>query len=302
LEPVMLTANEAFRKFRTNLELTQKEQDNASSRQKEIRALMDESFQIADDFLTGSYRRWTKTKPLKDVDIFCVFADSERAKYRDGKSPSIILADTEKVLVRKYGRENVHIRRRSVTVDFPDANAGKDGEERIMSFDVVPAFTKSSHYEIPDTGNSKGWTETNPKVHAEKATAANDGFSGEWKGMVRMAKSWNRANNSIVKPSFLIEVMGLDVLRPPFGGDFPYEMMGFFATMADRIDDNWPDPAGLGPPVSDGMNVTERAAAKRALTEAHYMVREAIQLSRTGRNGDALRKYRELFGDRFPLS
>jgi hypothetical protein len=96
--------------------------------------------------------------------------------------------------------------------------------------------------------------------------------------------------------------MALDVLRPPFGGDFPYEFMAFFATMADRIDEKWPDPAGLGPPVSDAMTAAERASAKAALTNAHQMVREAIQLSRTGQNGDALRKYRELFGDRFPLS
>lgn len=78
----MLTPNEAFRKFRSKLELTQKEQDSASSRQKEIRALMDESFDIDTDFLTGSYRRWTKTKPLKDVDIFCVFDDDERPRRR----------------------------------------------------------------------------------------------------------------------------------------------------------------------------------------------------------------------------
>jgi hypothetical protein len=298
----MLTPNEAFRKFRGKLELAKKEQDDASHRQKEIRALMDDFFKIADDFLTGSYRRWTKTKPLKDVDIFCVFNDSERQKYRDNKAPSIILADTEKILVKKYGRENVHTQRCSVTVDFPDAKDAKDGEERVISFDVVPAFTTSSHYEIPDIATAKGWTETNPKVHAEKATAANDAFSGEWKGMVRMAKSWNRTKDKPVKPSFLIEVMALDVLRPPFGGDFPYEFMAFFATLADRIDDNWPDPAGLGQPVSDTMNSAERAAAKQALTEAHYMMREAIELSRTGRNGDALRKYGALFGDRFPLS
>ena len=65
---------------------------------------MDKSFAIADDFLTGSYKRWTKTKPLKDVDIFCVFADSERARYRTDKSPSIILADTEKVLAAEVRR------------------------------------------------------------------------------------------------------------------------------------------------------------------------------------------------------
>jgi hypothetical protein len=84
----MLTPNEAFRKFRSNLELTQKEQDSASSRQKEIRALMDQSFKIADDFLTGSYRRWTKTKPLKDVDIFRVFHDDERPKSSSQTAPT----------------------------------------------------------------------------------------------------------------------------------------------------------------------------------------------------------------------
>jgi SMODS domain-containing protein len=298
LEPVMLTPNEAFRKFRSKLELTQKEQDSASSRQKEIRALMDQSFKIADDFLTGSYRRWTKTKPLKDVDIFCVFHGDERPRYRDAKAPAVVLGDVEKVLVKKYGSANVSRQRRAVTVEFTDSA----DEERVMSFDVVPAFAKSDHYEIPDTGTKKGWTETNPKIHFEKAKEANDAFGGEWKGMVRMAKSWNRTKDKIIKPSFLIEVMALEVLRPPFGGDFPYEFMGFFATMADRIGEDWPEPGRLGPPVSDSMDATARAAARTALTEAHHMIREAIQLSRAGRNGDALRKYRDLFGERFPLS
>ena len=294
----MLTPNEAFRKFRSNLELTQKEQDSASSRQKEIRALMDELFKIADDFLTGSYRRWTKTKPLKDVDIFCVFHDDERPKYRNDKAPSVVLGDVEKVLAKKYGAGNVSRQRRAVMVEFTDSA----DEERVMSFDVVPAFTKADHYEIPDTGTAKGWTETNPKIHFDKAKEANDAFDGEWKGMVRMAKSWNCTKDRVIKPSFLIEVMALKVLRPPFGGDFPYEFMGFFATMAERVVEDWAEPAGLGPPVSDSMNASARTTAKQALTEAHHMMREAIQLTRTGRNGDALRKYRDLFGDRFPLS
>jgi len=294
----MLTVTEAFRKFRSRLELTQKEQDDASRRQQEIRGVMKRAFTIADDFLTGSYRRWTKTKPLKDVDIFCVFHDDERPKYRDGKQPVIVLADTEKVLVEEYGQKNVERQRRSISVRFPDSS----DDERVMSFDVVPAFTKSSHYEIPDTATTSGWTETNPKVHADRATAANDAFGGEWKGMVRMAKRWNQTKNKAVKPSFLLEVMALEILRPPFGGDYPYEFMAFFATAADRIEDVWPDPAGLGPPVSDSMKPAERLAAKQALMEAHYAVRQAIELSRSGNNGDALRKYRDLFGDLFPLS
>jgi hypothetical protein len=294
----MLTENEAFRKFRSNLELTQKEQDDASRRHKEIRAVMNAAFSIADDFLTGSYKRWTKTKPLKDVDIFCVLHDDERGKYRTDKHPSVLLGAVEKTLADKYGASRVHRQRRAVTVEFPDTG----DEERVMSFDVVPAFTKSDHYEIPDTATTSGWTNTNPKIHADKATAANVAFGGEWKGMVRMAKSWNRANDKPVRPSFLLEVMALDILRPPFGGDFPYEFMGYFATAADRIDEVWADPAGLGPSVNDTMTASDKSKAKQALTNAHHKIREAIQLSRTGRSGDALRAYRELFGPYFPLS
>ena len=259
---------------------------------------MDEAFSIDHDFLTGSYKRWTKTKPLKDVDIFCVLHTDERPKYRDGKQPSVLLDEVERVMVNKYGRSNVNQQRRSVTVEFPDT---KD-EERVMSFDVVPAFQKSNYYEIPDKATKSGWTETDPRVHADKATAANNAYNGEWKGMVRMVKAWNREKGKPVKPSFLLEVMALDLLRPPFGGEFPREFMAFFQSAADRIHEEWPDPAGLGPPVSDAMDKLQRNAAQKAMKDAMYAVREAMNLSRAGQNGAALQAYRTLFGPMFPLT
>lgn len=294
----MLTVNEAFRKFRTNLELTDKEQADASRRQREIREVMNGGFKLETDFLTGSYKRWTKTKPLKDVDIFCVLHDDERAKHRNDKHPSVVLAATESVLTKTYGASSVKRQRRSVSVSFPVSR----GEEKVISFDVVPAFTKGDHYEIPDTVTSKGWTETNPKIHEGKATEANEAFGGEWKGMVRMVKAWNREKGKPIQPSFLVEVMALQILRPKFGGEFSREFMSFFATAADRIDEDWPDPAGLGPPVSDSMDQSARAAARSALREASNAIRAAMNLSAAGQSGEALRAYRELFGDYFPLS
>ena len=72
----MLGTAEAFAKFRSRLELNDREQEDASRRQNEIRLKMDEQFDVEHDFLTGSYARHTKTKPLKDVDIFCVHRKS----------------------------------------------------------------------------------------------------------------------------------------------------------------------------------------------------------------------------------
>lgn len=96
--------------------------------------------------------------------------------------------------------------------------------------------------------------------------------------------------------------MCLDLLRPPFGGNYPYEFMHLFASAADRIFDEWPDPAKLGPPVSDSMTNAEKTAAQKALRDAGYIIRQAIQIERGGNQGEALRTYRELFGPRFPLS
>ncbi len=298
----MITVDEAFKKFRSRLELTAREQDDASRRHNEIRDYLKTKFDIDRDFLTGSYKRWTKTKPLKDVDIFCVLGAKE--KHRRDKPPADLLKAFKDALVEKYGRDKVSRQRRSVTVEFgvkPNDDEGTGG--KVMSFDVVPAFSKKGHFEIPDTATASGWTETDPQVHYDLAVKAQEAYSGEWKGIVRMTKKWNASQGKSVKPSFLIEVMALELLHPPFGGDYRYEVKSFLASLADRLDETWADPAKLGLPVSDGMNQSERDAAIVKLCAGSAAAARAIQLERQGKNGEALKVWRnEVFGPMFPLS
>ncbi len=296
----MLTIDEAFRKFKSRLELNDKEQKNASSRHQEIREHMRSRFDIKDDFLSGSYRRYTKTKPLKDVDIFCVLG-KEEAHYRN-EHPSRVLVAFEEALVEKYGAEAVSRQRRSATVDFGVfVDADDKTDYRVVSMDVIPAFEDGNNYEIPD-GTSGKWIKTNPKIHEQKATNAHQAYDNEWKGLVRMVKYWNNHHGKLIKPSFLLEVMALECLAPPFGGRFDYEFQSMFATLADRIHDTWDDPAGLGPPVNDMMDASEKKAAEASLRQAARECTLAIDLARQGKNGDALKAWRNLFGPRFPLS
>lgn len=297
----MITVAEAFEKFKSKLEITRREQEDTSRRQNDIRERLRSSFDLERDFLTGSYSRATKTKPLKDVDIFCVLAKKE-SHYRD-KSPSVVLEDFRRVLAEEYGSSNVRVQRRSVQVDFGVPSGNGDSPEQVMSFDVVPAFQKSSYYEIPDTRASGGWVKTNPEVHAEKVTEANKAFSLKWVPAIKMLKKWNETAGKPIKPSFLIEVMALQLLVPPFSdGGYPYEIKTLLATAAERIGETWKDPAGFGPPVSDQMGSFEVQQAKDALRDAETRVSNAIRLARNGRNGDALREWRNLFGPLFPLS
>src|SRR2546428_14127135 len=81
----MLTTAQAFEKFRQRLELGDTERKDAETRQTEVRECIREGFELKTDFLSGSYKRHTKTKPLKDVDVMFVLGAKE--KWRRGKPP-----------------------------------------------------------------------------------------------------------------------------------------------------------------------------------------------------------------------
>ena len=250
--------------------------------------------------MSGSYSRHTKTKPLKDVDVMFVVGDKER--WRRDKPPIEMLQAFEKCLKKKYTEEEqVEIGRRSVTVEFEKNYYPEEHEGKVLSIDAVPALDSGNNeYEIPDKETGT-WIKTNPETHQEQSTAKNKELGGRWVPLVKMAKGWNRANGKPIKPSFLIEVMAEDLVEAPFS-NYPDEIRNLFAAMEANIGRTWPDPAGLGPPVSDQMTSDLVAAARKGLQEAQRKATLARRAEETGRQGEALRIWREILGDYFPLS
>lgn len=300
----MITIEEAFRKFKSRLELNDREQKNASTRHNEVREYIEIQFAVDRSFLTGSYARHTKTKPLKDIDIFFVLKEAE--KHYRSKAPSAVIVAFYDTLVDKYGQSALRKQSRSVNVDFGVVvDADDNTDYRVVSVDVVPAFATGKDYEIPDVDSGK-WIKTNPEIHADKSTAAHQAYSSEWKGLVRMVKYWNNnpkhGADKPVKPSFLIEVMALQCLHGGWGGRFDYELQGLFSTLSNRIFDEWPDPAGLGPAISNGMDQGRKQRACDLLMSASREATIAINHANKSRNGEALKVWRALFGQKFPLS
>ena len=296
----MLTTTQAFDKFRQRLELSDTEADDAARRQEDVRECIRESFDLSRDFLSGSYSRHTKTKPLKDVDVMFVLGEKER--WRRDKPPIEMLQAFEKCLKKKYsGQGEVEIGRRSVTVEFEKAYYPEEHEGKVLSIDAVLAFEGGDgDYEIPDKVSGT-WIKTNPETHKEQSTAKNKALGDHWVPLVKMLKGWNRANGKPIKPSFLIEVMAEDLAEAPFS-NYPDEIRNLFAAIEANIGKSWPDPAGLGPLVSDQMTPEMVTAARKALQDAQMKAALARRAEETGRQGDALRMWREILGDYFPLS
>jgi hypothetical protein len=100
---------------------------------------------------------------------------------------------------------------------------------------------------------------------------------------------------------FLMEVMAQDLVDPPCN-NYSDEVLRYFSATRVAIDQDWPDPAGLGPMVSDQMDANAKAAAKKALRDAERLAVQAMRAEQQGRTGEALQLWRQVFGSYFPTS
>jgi hypothetical protein len=282
--------DDAFLMLKHNLEITQTESDLAQARHTNIREYIRAQWVIDDDFLTGSYRRDTKTKKLKDVDIFVVIDDDgPQGVYRD-RSPGQVLDALCRLLQGRW--PDAYRDGMAIVIPY-----GSDDD--IMSMEVVPAFHRDGGgYHIPNPV-AGDWIATDPKKHGEASTAKNKECDDKYVPFVKMIKAINRELGEPVSPSFLLEVMAMGIVKPPFGR-YQDEIVLFLATAIEQIHNAWPDPAGVGPDVNSIMSPAEKYAAAEALRGAQAIAETAVDLEDDGQERAAVERWRKLFGRRMP--
>ena len=279
--------DDAFAKLKSNLEITQTESEQAQTRHELIRDRIEESWELKDHFLTGSYDRHTKTKKLKDVDIFVVVdPDGPQGRLAKGTGTAAVL-ELRDVLAKSW--DDLDTDDYVVTVNY--------GDEDVASYEVAPVFEREGGgYLMP---NGAGWMATDPQEQAKLVTAKNQACDAKFVPFVKMVKGINREAGDAIKPSFLLEVMGLELVVEPFGRHRD-EIRFFLASVADQIENDWPDPVGLGPHVNAGIETWRRRELAERVRGWLAVAEEALQLEYDGKERAAVETWRELFGWRMP--
>src|ERR1700676_4370772 len=97
------TIADSFSRLRSNLEITDLQSTLVSTRQQTIRGVITNGFQVADDFLTGSYARSTMISPLSeaDIDIFVCLDPSYFNAFNGTNGGPAGLLDRVKTSLRK---------------------------------------------------------------------------------------------------------------------------------------------------------------------------------------------------------
>ena len=279
--------DDAFDKLKSNLEITQTESKLAQTRHQLVRDHIDSSWQLIGHFLTGSYKRDTKTKKLKDVDIFVVVdPKGPQGSLADGSGKAAVLALRD-LLASRWS--DVDADDNVVTIHY--------GGEDVASYEVAPVFPREGGgYSMP---NGASWMDTDPQKQAVLVTAKNKDCDAKFVPFVKMVKGINREAGDPIDPAFLLEVMALELVIEPFGRHRD-EIRFFLASVADRITDDWRDPVGLGPDVNAGIGSDQRQRLSDIVRGWLWIAEEALQLEQEGKERAAVEAWRELFGWRMP--
>ncbi len=289
------TIPQSFLKLKENLEITNPQASTVSTRQKNVREVMEAEMTVLDSFLTGSYSRSTLIAPLKeaDIDILVVLDSKYFHHYNNGQNGGQSgLLDLVKRTLRKTYTKTPDISRngQAVTIRFDD-----------FIVDVVPGFNRQGGgYCIPNSIN-KTWISTDPKKHVEIMVAENKAHNGDLVPLVKMIKAWNR-NHSKFFNSFHLEVIALQALSGVRISDFSSGARYFFDKGRTLVSQKNLDPAGYGGDVGSYINSQEKIrdavdkfqlAYDRAVKAEDYAARGHIE--------NAVDMWIKIFGDYFPI-
>lgn len=287
------TTTQSFTEFKQNLTITGTQRTTVSTRQTNIRGVLEKELTVKETFLTGSYIRDTMIAPLEeaDIDIFAVLDNRYYYNYEGQNGGQAGLLDLVKRVLKRTYTKTPDISRsgQAVTIKFSD-----------FIVDVVPGFyRKGGGYLIPNSITQK-WISTDPKKHVEITQDFNTLHNGDYIPLVRMIKAWNKSHSSFFH-SFHLETLALYILKNIEITDFPSGIRYFFEKGIPIISKQNTDPAGYGGDVGYYLNKTEIIdEATTRFQRGFELAAKAEELSREGNIQLAVDKWRTLFGDYFP--
>ncbi len=281
------TIKSAFEAFKSNLEITDLQTQTVSTRQKNVRAVIEADLTVLDSFLTGSYCRSTMIAPLAkaDIDIFFVL----HSQYYEKDGQASLLDRVKRVLRKEYKTPDISRDGQAVTITFSD-----------FKVDVVPGFNRQGGgYLIPNT-QGRTWISTNPKEHERLSSEHNKAHSYDLVPLEKMLKCWNRQIGGHFR-SFHLEVLAWHIFSGVTISSFSSGARYFFDKGRTLVTQKNPDPAGYGGDIGYYINTAEaiESAASR-FTTAYNRAIKAEEYERNGKIASAIEEWQKIFGDYFP--
>ncbi len=208
-----------FRIFHSNLRLTQEQINEGTAHHAGVRRSLNSHYygsssETANSFLIGSWGKFTRTRPPRDIDLYFVlpYAVYLRFESAQGNKQSTLLQEVRRVLQSTYPTTTLRGDGQVVVVGF-----------NRMSVEVVPAFLlQSGQYWICDTHNGGRYQVADPDAEINQIATINQNANQNLRPLIMMMKAWQTHCNVPLK-SFCIELIAAEFLQ-----QCPWRMQSYF--------------------------------------------------------------------------
>ncbi|MEV6992155.1 hypothetical protein AB0N87_23510 [Streptomyces sp. NPDC093228] len=284
------TVHSAFDEFKKRLKVNGTELGLVNSRPASIKSYLgrvfgdDSDMPLLNTALIGSATRDTIIHPVDDVDVFAQFSAAKGAwdRYRNDSKTFIYRV---REALSEYRVEIVGTRGQVVRLFYASG----------PHVEIAPVFASSAGGFLLPNG-SGGWLTTDPPRQTDWINQRHSAVQGDLKGVIRMAKAWNRAHGAYFK-SFHLEVLVAAAVTS-LGNNSRTELRDLFG--AARYFLNVQDPAGHSGDLSQYMTATRRSNALTALAVAAERAQRAVEAEDRGDSQEAIRLWGINLGSGFP--
>ena len=285
-----------FEAFCKNLRMDQQVVDNISYRYKRITRQINKDFWGSDSedtnsLLVGSYGRGTDIH-VSDIDILIKLPYEKYEQYNkyQGNGQSALLQEVKNSIEKTY-KSYKRADGQVVKVDFTDG----------ICFEIVPGFINKDNlsYTYPDTNQGGSWKVTNPKAEILELNVKNKDWNKNLKRLCRMARAW--------KHHWEVPIGGLliDTLAYNFLKDWAHKNESFLyydwmsRDFFEYLKNQQPTRGDWLAPGSKSKVFRKGRFEYKAL-QCYNIALEAIQKQKDGYEITAKKKWREIYGTRFP--
>lgn len=271
----------------------------------------------------GSFSRRTKKRPLDDIDIMiCMKADG--CTYNELPDKIEITAPDSATRFKDYVNEgtsilnsrkviNAFIAKLVSVPQYKKAEIKRNLEAATLNlesydwvFDIVPCFfTKEddynrTYYIIPD--GSGNWKKTDPRIDSDRITNINQAHGGNVLNVIRSIKFWNSRATMPTMGSYVLENMVLDYYAEQTEIASQYvdiEIEKVLLAIHRRVSNPVYDPKRIQGDINN-LSLEDRRKIKDRAYQDYVKAFDARKLEAQYNHKDAIGKWIEIFGDKFP--
>lgn len=194
---------ERFKQFTRALTLTEAQTTDGATKHRGVRNCLNRHYYGSDSetdnsFLVGSWGKYTRVRPPRDIDLYFVLPTSVYHRYQEvkGNKQSILLQEVKAVLEKTYPSTKMRGDGQVVVVDFAT-----------FPVEVAPVFElDTGRYYFCNTHDGGSYQVSDPEAERLALNTINEANNKNAKTLIRMMKAW-QYNCNVPLKSVEIELL-----------------------------------------------------------------------------------------------